>query len=326
MTAPAADYPEVVTVGRDAVDSATIRTFCEAIGDTNPIYLDDDAARAHGHPAQVVPPALLHAWTMPPLPLRGNGSVVPGTDDLAGTTIIEQVRQDLIAAGYDAVVATDYEHDYVRYLTVGDWITERSSLETISEPKQTRLGLGRFVTTLHRFFDAHDELVGTQRLRVLVFPRRSAASAPRHVEAGSSHPMPARGDDAWPALEISVTATIVTCAAIASNDFNPVHHDRDLAQSQGLPDIIMNILASCGLASRYVTDRFGPATRIRALRLRLGIPNHPGDRLVLTGAPGPANKSGAREIDVVGTNARGAHITATVLADLGAAEPKEYTA
>lgn len=318
MTGLRTDYPEVVTVARDPVDPATIRTFCEAIGDTNPIYLDDRVAREHGHPGQVVPPTLLHSWTMPALGLRGNGAVAPDGDALAHTTIVEVVREDLIAAGYTAVVATNYEQEYERYLTVGDLVTEVSSLETISERKQTALGRGRFVTTVHRFLDADARLVGTQRLRVFVFEGAAREPTPPAGVAATDRPVLPRGDPDWPALELPITTTMVACAAIGSRDFNPVHHDRDLAQRQGLPDTIMNILASCGLAVRFVTDHFGPATRIRGLRVRLGTPNHPGDTLVLTGELGPGDPDGARAIGVTGTNARGAHLTATIAADLGA--------
>jgi acyl dehydratase len=310
------DYPPTVVFGPDPVSAISIRMFCEAIGDANPIYVDDAVARGHGHPGQVVPPSLLNAWTMPPLALRGDGTALPDPAALARASIVERVREDLIQAGYDAVVATNYEHEYRRYLLVGDRITERSALETISEPKQTRLGLGRFVTTFHEFYDAQDELVGTQRMRIFVFPRAEPTDV--HSRAGQGSPriptpaLEANGDTDWPALEVPVTATMIACGAIGGNDFNPVHHDKSFAQSQGLPDTIMNILASSGLAVRCVTDRLGPATRVRALRVRLGVPNHPGDRLVLTAAARTADPGDSRAIEVVGTNARGAHITATV--------------
>ncbi len=38
------------------VERGAIRRFAEAIGDANPIYVDEEAARAAGHPALVAPP------------------------------------------------------------------------------------------------------------------------------------------------------------------------------------------------------------------------------------------------------------------------------
>ncbi len=41
-----------------------IRNWLEAIGDENPIYVDEDAAVAAGHGGIVAPPAMAQVWTM----------------------------------------------------------------------------------------------------------------------------------------------------------------------------------------------------------------------------------------------------------------------
>ncbi len=41
---------------RDAVNQPMIRHWCEAMGDTNPAYLDPDAAKASVHGGIVAPP------------------------------------------------------------------------------------------------------------------------------------------------------------------------------------------------------------------------------------------------------------------------------
>ena len=38
--------------------------WLDAIGDRNPIYVDEAAARAAGHPGVVAPPAMIQVWTM----------------------------------------------------------------------------------------------------------------------------------------------------------------------------------------------------------------------------------------------------------------------
>src|SRR5436305_14103982 len=50
--------------GRDPVNRPMINNWVEALGDRNPIYVDEAAARAVGHPGIVAPPALLQVWTM----------------------------------------------------------------------------------------------------------------------------------------------------------------------------------------------------------------------------------------------------------------------
>jgi len=48
----------------DPVNVPMIRHFVEAVGDDNPIYLDEQAGANYGHGGLVAPPAMLQAWTM----------------------------------------------------------------------------------------------------------------------------------------------------------------------------------------------------------------------------------------------------------------------
>ncbi|MDT7572677.1 MAG: 3-oxo-4,17-pregnadiene-20-carboxyl-CoA hydratase alpha subunit, partial [Actinomycetota bacterium] len=45
--------------GRDPVNQPMINNWVEALGDTNPIYVDERAARAAGHDGIVAPPAMI---------------------------------------------------------------------------------------------------------------------------------------------------------------------------------------------------------------------------------------------------------------------------
>ncbi|MBT2424823.1 acyl dehydratase [Streptomyces sp. ISL-112] len=92
-----------------------------------------------------------------------------------------------------------------------------------------------------------------------------------------------RVGDALPPLEIAVTRTLIVAGAIASRDYQDVHHDAEVAREKGSPDIFMNILTTNGLVGRYITDHFGSAAVVRKVAIRLGAPNHPGDVLRLTG-------------------------------------------
>lgn len=90
--------------------------------------------------------------------------------------------------------------------------------------------------------------------------------------------------DTLPELVIEVTATHIVAGAIATRDFMPVHHDRSFAQSQGAPDIFMNILSTNGHCCRYLTDWAGPDSLVRRLDIRLGVPVFPGSTLRFSGA------------------------------------------
>lgn len=114
--------------------------------------------------------------------------------------------------------------------------------------------------------------------------------------------------DAIPPLTLDVTPTFVISTALATRDFQDVHHDRDAAVTRGSKDIFLNILTTTGLVQRYVSDWAGPAdTKVRAISIRLGVPCHAGDRLTLYG-----HRTSANEVAVTGWCSLGDHVTATV--------------
>lgn len=121
--------------------------------------------------------------------------------------------------------------------------------------------------------------------------------------------------DRLPELSIPLTRTFIISAAIASRDYQDVHHDHELAHERGSADIFINILTSNGLVGRFVTDWAGPASRLRKVAIRLGVPSYAGDTLVLNGEV-TAVDGNAAEISITGTNRLGAHVTGTVTVEL----------
>ncbi|MET7632400.1 MULTISPECIES: MaoC family dehydratase [unclassified Streptomyces] len=113
-------------------------------------------------------------------------------------------------------------------------------------------------------------------------------------------------------LEVAVTRTLIVAGAIASRDYQDVHHDAELAQRKGSPDIFMNILTTNGLVGRYVTDHFGPSAVLQKVAIRLGAPNYPGDTMVLSGTVTALGDDGTAEVTVVGANGLGRHVTGKV--------------
>jgi acyl dehydratase len=119
--------------------------------------------------------------------------------------------------------------------------------------------------------------------------------------------------DVLPELAIEMTSTLIIAGALASNDYTPVHHDKQAAQAQGLPDVIMNVLTTNGWVSRYVTDWAGPNAVIKKLGVKLGAPNVPGDTMKLTGKVLQKDEEqSVVDIEVIGKNSWGAHATASV--------------
>jgi uncharacterized protein len=163
----------------DAVNQPMIRHWCDAVGDTNPVYTDPAAAAASVHGQIVAPPTMLQAWTM-------KGLVPPPSD---GGGAQEGLMGLLDEAGFTSVVATNCEQEYHRYLHLGDELMAEGVVEDVSPEKQTGLGVGHFVTTRTDFRDQRGDLVGAMRFRILKFrpPEKKEERAPR--------PKPPRNQD-----------------------------------------------------------------------------------------------------------------------------------
>jgi uncharacterized protein len=155
--------------GRDPVNQPTINNWVEALGDRNPIYTDEAAARDAGHPGIVAPPAMIQVWTM-----FGLGGERP-TDDPMGPMM--KLFDD---AGYVGVVATNCEQTYHRYLRPGEEVSIASEMRDVVGPKQTALGEGWFINQ-HITWRVGDEDVAEMEWRILKFKPREAASAPSAV-------------------------------------------------------------------------------------------------------------------------------------------------
>jgi acyl dehydratase len=124
--------------------------------------------------------------------------------------------------------------------------------------------------------------------------------------------------DELPTLVLPITRTLIVAGAIASRDYQDVHHDTELAKARGSKDIFMNILTTNGLVGRYVTDWSGPASHLAEVNIRLGAPNYPDCTMTLTGSvtdKGPLSEdgtSGMVTVTVRGANELGDHVTGTI--------------
>ena len=128
------------------VNQPTIGSWLDALG------YDNDRFRAGE-----APPSMAQVWTMP-----GLGRRRPDDDPLS------RMMEVLTDAGYTAVLGTNCEQSYERYLRVGDELRVTTALDSVVGPKNTAMGEGYFVTSRNTWY-VGDEVVATMLFRVLKF-------------------------------------------------------------------------------------------------------------------------------------------------------------
>ncbi len=91
------------------VEKGAIRRFAEALGDPNPLYVDEAAARAAGYPALVAPATFAVALTSN-----------------------ERFRHSL-DLGTRSILHSEQQFEYARPIVAGDRITVRSKVADVQE-------------------------------------------------------------------------------------------------------------------------------------------------------------------------------------------------
>lgn len=137
------------------VNQPTIGTWLDAMGYENERFRNGEA-----------PPSMIQVWTMP-----GLGRRRPDDDPLS------RMMEVLTAEGYTAVLGTNCEQTYERYLKVDEQLRVTSALDSVVGPKQTAMGEGYFVTSRNTWYVDHvspeggtaSEKVATMLFRVLKF-------------------------------------------------------------------------------------------------------------------------------------------------------------
>ena len=305
------------------VSRVQVWQWCSAMGDKNPLYLDENYRSKSGFDRVVAPPAMMQVWTMRDI----NDQFAPGSS----AEPPYQVFDSMLDNGYPGNVAVSYDIRFHRYLVEGDRVHHYTTIVTISERKSTALGEGYFVTERVEYLDQHESLFA--EALITYFQYRPAQNGGQPVDAsaessvasaaetGSSNWQPDYRDidvakikvgDPLPQLIIPITHKLIVGGAIATQDFIPVHHNVVAARAAAMPDIFMNILTTSGLSARYLSDWAGPASRLQAIKFRLLAPNTPGDSMVMQGrvaGVSAAAETTQLDIEFAGKNSLGLHVS-----------------
>jgi acyl dehydratase len=129
------------------VEKGRLRFFANSIGETNPIYSDEDAARDAGHPALPAPPTF---------------TMVLDTDGPELWPMLSLLKMDI-----GRVLHGSQEFEYLQPIYAGDCITVRSQIQDIYDKKNGAL---EFVTTVSTYTNQRGELAA-KSINTLVYPK-----------------------------------------------------------------------------------------------------------------------------------------------------------
>lgn len=141
------------------VNRAMIQHWCEAIEDGNPLYNDEGYAKKSKYRGIIAPPPMMQTFSGGPRWPR------PQKEPSSTDRLTEKLHQ----AGYIHTIATNNTLEFLRPLRLGDRLTRRSKLVSISTEKKTRAGTGFFVTSETTYTNQRGEVVGTQLFTTLRF-------------------------------------------------------------------------------------------------------------------------------------------------------------
>lgn len=142
------------------VSRTQIWQWCSAMGDQNPLYLDQEYRSSIGLDSAIssatAPPTMMQMWSMRDV----NGNDGPGST----TDNLFEILSLLDEEGYEGVMAVSYDQTFHRYLEEGDRAKHYSTIISISDLKTTGVGKGFFVTQLAEFMDQNDELFAEAKI------------------------------------------------------------------------------------------------------------------------------------------------------------------
>lgn len=267
---------------RGPITPEAIRQFAEAIGDSNPVFRDDAAARDAGY------------------------SGVP-----AEPTFVTRFHVDFAEAGLDPehsqVLHGEQEYTYERPLVAGDELSVRYRVASI---RQSGRAGGMAIMTLELLGDAPDgQRVATGKATIIVRDIEPGSAA-AGTTAGKAQP-DAEGERI-PDLVKHVTQEQVNAYADVSGDHNPIHLNPEVARSVGLEGAIAHGMLSMAFLGQVVTDWLATQpTRggwVKRLRVRFQAMVRPGDTLTCSGALGDTEE-GLQHLELWINNQRGERVT-----------------
>lgn len=247
----------VQTVAGLRVEPGKVEEFARAITDENPIFRDPAVAAERGFDAVPAPLTFTRTADFPryrPPTFEGQFGLGLGFD-LSATLHGEQA------------------YTYHRHPVVGDVLSATATLEDVYQREGSRGGRLTFAVIGETYEDQDGKPVLSTRNTQIETSQSPRSPQPDGGTSGS--------DIAGLTLNVGkLDRTSFVRYAGASGDFVRVHYDEPYAHASGYDTVFAQGMLIAGLASRFITDRFGLAA-IRRFRTRFEAQVWPGEDLVV---------------------------------------------
>ena len=146
------DQVQYEEAGEFPVERGYVYTSCSSVENGNPLFWDDEVAQAlTGGP--IAPPTMISVWFRPHQWSPGRTApAVPLQSHFDLKEIFELPE----------AVMTDNTIVFHEPVRPGDRLRTRQILRSVSEPKTTKLGTGRFWVIEVEYLNQRDQLVGVE--------------------------------------------------------------------------------------------------------------------------------------------------------------------
>ncbi|MCP4611559.1 MAG: MaoC family dehydratase [Planctomycetes bacterium] len=148
-----------IKTGNDKVNEAMTRHWCEAIEDDNPLYTNEQYARASEYGGIIMPPTMIQAYCVP---------VLWPEITLTPDPLFKAVQM-CVEDGYSATVGVSYSYEFFRPMYPGNQISFTLRIVSVSPEKTTRLGTGFFVTAGYSYVDQENKAICEQLISIFQY-------------------------------------------------------------------------------------------------------------------------------------------------------------
>ncbi|MBV1919036.1 MAG: OB-fold domain-containing protein [Pseudomonadales bacterium] len=131
------------------VNRTQVWQWCTAMGDNNPLYLDDEYRQDTEFDDVTAPPTMMQMWSM----RDAQGNYAPGSTDKNPYELLSVLEDN----GYAGIMAVSYDQTFHRYLQEGERAHHYTTLVNMTDLKTTGMGKGFFVTELAEFLTDDEE-------------------------------------------------------------------------------------------------------------------------------------------------------------------------